>query len=487
MTRILAIDQGTTNTKAVLFDQNLASVATASCATRTAYPADGWAEQSADDIWDSVKTVIAEIVASEGTAGIEGIAISNQRETFVFWDVEEGLQPCPAILWQCRRTAASCAALVAAGHNDIVRSATGLGINPLFPASKLTWALEKEPEVAALRSAGRLRAGTVDSWLLWKLTGGAAFATDYSNASRTLLFDTGTLCWSDELADIFGAPLDILPTPLPSDARFGETAEGTTALPARLPILSMMGDSHAALYGHDLRKPGEVKATFGTGSSLMTLTPGRVASENGLSGTIAWSEAGTTAYALEGNITVSAQAAQFVAKLLDVPSPTELSKLAQSVPDANGVSFVPALAGLGAPYWDDNARGTIGGLTLSATPAHIAHATFEAIAHQVADVFEAMEADIGAPLEALRVDGGASVNDFLMQLQADLLGRHVIRRNMAEVGARGAAAMALRSLGHMVETAQDTQQIFTPAMPASERLSQRAAWKTAVRQARSRI
>ncbi|MDT0683845.1 FGGY family carbohydrate kinase [Roseicyclus sp. F158] len=486
MSRILAIDQGTTNTKVVLFDASLTPVARASRPTRTHYPADGWAEQSADEIWQSVRAAIGEVVAAEGAGGIEGIAISNQRETLVLWDAEGGPAPCPAILWQCRRTAGRCAELIAEGHDETVVAATGLGINPLFPASKLAWAMENVDRVAELHAAGRLRGGTVDTWLLWNLTGGAAFATDHSNASRTLLFDTAKLDWSEELASLFGAPHDVLPKPMPSDSRFGVTAESATALPAGVPILSVMGDSHAALYGHDIRAPGEVKATFGTGSSLMTLTPERTASGNGLSGTIAWSEGGRTAYALEGNITVSAQAAAYVAGLLGLPSPAALSDLAQTVPDANGVSFVPALAGLGAPHWDDAARGTIGGLTLSAGPAHIARATFEAIAHQVADVFEAMERDIGQPLAALKADGGASGNDWLMQLQADLLGRPVLRRDMAEIGARGAASMALRALGHAAKEAAGPMVRFAPLMKDAERHRHRAAWVAAVAQARAR-
>ncbi|SFA91529.1 glycerol kinase [Poseidonocella pacifica] len=485
MTRILAIDQGTTNTKAVLFDADLSPIARASRPTRTDYPHDGWAEQSADEIWTSVVGAIAEIVQKAGPDGIAGLAISNQRETLVLWDATGGPAPCPAILWQCRRTAQDCEALIAGGHGPTVQAATGLGINPLFPASKLGWAIRNIPEVAELHDSSRLRAGTVDSWLLWKLTGGTAFATDHSNASRTQLFDTAKLNWSKDLAQIFGAPLNVLPKALPSASRFGVTAAGATALPEGVPILCLMGDSHAALYGHDVRAPGEVKATFGTGSSLMSLTPKRVASSHGLSGTIAWSEGGETAHAIEGNITVSAQAAAFAADLLGIPSPAELSDLARSVPDTGGVFFVPALAGLGAPHWDDHARGIIGGLTLATRPAHLARATFEAIAHQVADVFEAMERDIGQRLETLKADGGASGNDWLMQLQVDLLGRPVLRRDMAEVGARGVAAMALRLLGHPARPEAGEMRRFMPSLSESDRLRQRAAWKAAVQRARS--
>lgn len=445
MTRqhVLAIDQGTTNTKALLVSDAGEILARASCALSTAYPYPGWAEQSANDIWSSVLTVIAEVVARSKGAGISAIGIANQRETLVVWDARTSEPICPAILWQCRRTSAACAALLAEGHNDRVVAATGLGINPLFPATKLAWVLENVPGARDLATAGHLRAGTVDAWLLWKLTGGACFATDHSNASRTQLFDTGTLRFSDDLCALFGVPLACLPQPLPSDSGFGSTLAGTTALPAGVPIKAMMGDSHAALYGHGVRSPGPVKATYGTGSSLMTLTPVRVASAHGLSGTIAWTTKRGTAHALEGNITVSAQAAAFMATLLGLASPDALSELAQSVPDSGGVAFVPALAGLGAPHWNDHATGTITGMTHASRPAHLARATLDAIAFQIADVFDAMEADVGHAMTSLHADGGAAQNDFLMQIQADILGCTVLRNDVAEVGALGVAALAL--------------------------------------------
>jgi len=322
----------------------------------------------------------------------------------------------------------------------------------------------------------------VDAWLLWNLTGGAAFATDHSNASRTQLFDTETLTFSPELARIFGADVACLPVPMPSDSLFGTTAAGTTSLPLGIPIRAMMGDSHAALYGHGIRKPGAVKATYGTGSSLMTLTPTRTASRHGLSGTIAWTDRHGTAFALEGNITVSAQAAAFMAQLLGLPDVSALSDLAQTVPDAQGVTFVPALAGLGAPHWNDSARGTIAGVTHATKPAHLARATFEAIAQQIADVFEAMQSDIGRDLASLNADGGASGNGFLMQLQADLIGRPVHASRVEEVGAIGVAAMVMASVG---------DERFPVAAPASfepdnapiERQRARSLWAKAIRQA----
>lgn len=480
--RILALDQGTSNTKALLINGSGHVIARASVPLRTDYPQPGWAEQSATEIWTSVQAAIAEVMSHGGTAPVDAIAIANQRETLVLWDSQTGQPIAPAMIWQCRRTAADCAALIAAGHDAQVIAATGLGINPLFPASKLGWARRNLPEVAALLAKGRLRAGTVDSWLLWNLTAGRTFATDHSNASRTQLFDTARLAFSPDLADLFGASVDCLPQALPSDSHFGDTAEGTTALGSGIPIRAMMGDSHAALYGHGIRKPGGVKATYGTGSSLMTLTPVRKTPANGISGTIAWTDRAGTAFALEGNITVSAQAAAFAARLLGLPDAAALSALAQTVPDAGGVTFVPALAGLGAPHWHDGARGTIGGMTHGTGPAHLARATIDAIAHQIADVFEAMQAEIGQPLGALCADGGASGNRFLMQVQADLIDRPVLSARVEEIGAIGVAGMALAAMGCPDLPAFESER-FVPCLAMADRQAARRRWAGAIRQA----
>lgn len=474
--RVLAIDQGTTNTKAVLVDGSGQVVARASAPLTTTYPHPGWAEQSASDIWSSVQAVIAAL-APHGTP--DAIAIANQRETLVLWDAETSQPICPAPIWQCRRTAVDCAALIASGHNSVVRQATGLDINPLFPASKLAWVMRNVPQAAALLAQGRFRAGTVDAWLLWNLTGGASFACDHSNASRTQLFDTTKLEFSADLAAVFDVPLTCLPNALPSDSHFGSTAQGQTTLPAGIPIRAMMGDSHAALFGHGVRQPGVVKATYGTGSSLMTLTPARLASSHGLSGTIAWSDRHGTAYALEGNITVSAQAAAFMAVLLGLEDAAALSDLAQTVDDSGGVVFVPALAGLGAPHWIDDATGTISGMTHGTMRAHLARATFEAIALQIADVFAAMEKDIGLPLSSLRADGGASGNSFLMQLQADLLGRTVQAAEVEEVGALGAAAMAFAALGYEVPLPTVSLN-YLPGPMSTASLSIKSIWAKAL-------
>lgn len=476
---ILAIDQGTTNTKALVFDEmgEIRSSASAPCST--SYPEPGWAEQSSDEIWQTTAKVIAEACAGI-EAQIAGIGISNQRETLVVWDAKTGQPIGPAPIWQCRRTAAACAALVEAGHSDRVNELTGLEINPLFPATKLAWVLRHRPEAEASHSAGTLRVGTVDSWLLWNLTGGAAFATDHSNASRTLLFDTASLEWSTELSDIFEAPLDCLPDARASDSLFGHTKAGTTTLPDGVPIFAMMGDSHAALFGHGVREAGPVKATFGTGSSLMTLTKERVMSKNGVSGTIGWTVNDTPFYALEGNITVSAQAADFMRSILGLSDVAALSDLAQSVPDSGGVIFVPALAGLGAPHWKDNARGSVSGLHHGTNSAHIARATFDAIAHQVADVFEAMEADLDHTLESISADGGGSRNGFLMQLQADLLDRPVLARDFAEIGAYGVASLTAEKLGRPFPSLLGSTVEYEPIMGTNDRNDARSAWRSAV-------
>ncbi|MCR8726132.1 FGGY-family carbohydrate kinase [Frigidibacter sp. ROC022] len=480
---ILAIDQGTTNSKALLVSADGTVLARASAPLASDYPAPGWAQQSALEIWQSVQTVIADLLRQQPGVEVAGIAIANQRETLVTWDAETGAPAAPAILWQCRRTAEACAALHSGGMNPVVEAATGLAINPLFPASKLAWVVREVPEAAALLQAGKLRAGTVDSWLLWNLTGGKSFATDHSNASRTQLFNTETLEWDAELGRIFGAPLEVLPRPMASDSRFGETDEDACALPAGVPILAMLGDSHAALYGHGVRGPGIVKATYGTGSSLMTLTPERIASRHGLSGTIAWTTRAGTAHAIEGNITVSAQAAAYMATMMGLDDARALSDLAETVPDSGGVTFVPALAGLGAPHWNDRATGSVEGLTLGSKPAHLARATFEAIALQVADVFTAMERDIGRTLDELRADGGASANPFLMQLQADLLDRRVLRRDLAEIGAMGAAAMAFETIGHALSPDPDTHEDrFDPRAPEN-RSAILEQWQAAIRRA----
>lgn len=478
---ILAIDQGTTNTKALLVDASGYVVHQASVPNLVTYPQPGWAEQSGTALVEGVKAVIAEVVAKAGNAEIAGIGISNQRESILVWDAATGVPIGPVIIWQCRRSASRCEALRAAGHAETIEAKTGLALDPLFPAAKIAWLLDAVPGARQRAEAGGLRVGTVDSWLLWTLTGGAVHATDHSNASRTQLFNTGTLEWDEELCALFGVPQSMLPVVQFSDAEFGRVAEGVCALKAGVPILAMIGDSHAALFGHGVRAPGTVKATYGTGTSLMALTPDRVRSRHGISSTIAWSRNGAVQYALEGNISVSGQTAAFAAELLGLADAGALSALAETVPDSNGVAFVPALVGLGAPYWRADARGTITGLSLGTKPAHLARAALDAIAFQVADVYSAMEADMGAALGQLQADGGASRNDVLMQFQADILDRPVVAAAAPEVSALGAAALAFSALGIAMPGVPAADQ-FASRMDETERKTHRQRWASAVNQ-----
>jgi glycerol kinase len=476
---VLAIDQGTTNTKALAFDPDGNVVASASAPMAVSYPHPGWAEQSAQDIWVSVQRVIAEVAAKIGP-DFDALAISNQRETIIVWDALTGEPIAPAVLWQCRRTTERCAELRKAGYAEPIESKTGLALDPLFPAAKIGWVLDNFAGSREAATAGRLRAGTVDAWLLWKLSGGRVHATDHSNASRTQLYNIESLAWDEDLARIFDVPLTMLPEVRASDSAFAEIASGTTALAEGTPVHAMIGDSHAALFGQRIRNPGTVKATYGTGSSLMTLTPRRVVSTHGLSSTIAWSTSAGVSYALEGNISVSGQAAAFMAEVLGLRDASALSELAMSVPDSNGVSFVPALVGLGAPHWSAEARGLISGLTLGTRPAHFARAAIEAIAFQVADVFAAMEADLGHPLERLAADGGATRNDFLMQFQADVIGRPVVRSGLAEASAAGAAMLAISGLGRKDRGVPAQATIFAPSISADARDSLLDNWREAV-------
>ncbi len=478
---ILAIDQGTTNTKALLVDATGRVLHQASVPNIVTYPQPGWAEQSATALVQGVRQVIADVATQSGNAPIAALAISNQRESIIVWDAATGEPIGPCIIWQCRRSAPQCDTLRAAGHADLIDAKTGLALDPLFPAGKIAWLLDHVPGARARAERGELRAGTVDSWLLWNLSGGAVHATDHSNASRTQLFNTKTLQWDVELCDLFGVPLSLLPEVRASNARFGQLAPRATALPAGLPIQAMIGDSHAALFGHGVRTPGTAKATYGTGTSLMALTPSRVGSCHGISSTIAWSQDGVVQYALEGNISVSGQAAAFAAELLGIGDAAALSALAQTVSDSNGVAFVPALVGLGAPHWRADARGTITGLSLGTKPAHLARAALEAIAFQVHDVYAAMEADIGSPLGELRADGGASRNTSLMQFQSDLLGRPVIAAAAPEVSALGAAALAFSALGIAMPGVPAAAH-FAPQITPQERATHLGRWHAALGQ-----
>ncbi|MCL4792966.1 MAG: glycerol kinase GlpK [Bryobacteraceae bacterium] len=485
---ILAIDQGTTNTKALLVDAGGAIVARASRPLDIRFPQPAWVEQDAEALWRSVREAASECLEKAGHPVLAGAGITNQRESIVVWDRRTGAPAGPCVVWQCRRSAGFCAELKKRGLEPLLQQRTGLGIDPLFSASKLRWLLDSIPDGQSRAEAGELCAGTVDSWVLWNLSGGAVHACDASNAARTQLFDLRRLTWDSELLGVFNVPRAILPEVGRSSAVYGETS--ADGLPSGVPIGSLIGDSHAALFGHAAFEPGSVKATYGTGSSLMTLTEEPVGSSRGLSTTIAWWR-DTVRYALEGNVTVAGGAVQWVGELLGLSDPaTEAAALARGMTDTAGVYLVPAFAGLGAPYWDAGARGVICGLTRGANAAQLARASLESIAYQVRDVFEAMQADASSQLPELLADGGASRNDDLMQFQADILDRPVRRNLSGDLSAVGAAWLAGLALGIWKSTDQlaslpRQQDLFIPRMQASARERRYAGWLEAVAKARS--
>ncbi|MGB7265559.1 MAG: FGGY family carbohydrate kinase, partial [Terracidiphilus sp.] len=449
---ILAIDQGTTNTKALLVDREGSSVYHNSASVEILQPQAGFVEQDPLALWQSVVQVIDACVryARQGRAKIAGIAITNQRETAVTWrrgganNVAAGEPEGNAISWQCRRSAAVCERLAA--DASAIQSVTGLPLDPLLTATKWAWVFEQRPELREPAEAGDLLLGTVDSWLLYNLTMGQAHATDHTNASRTALLNLATLDWEPKLLDLFQIPRVALPAVKPSSGDFGRCS----AIPelAGVPIVAMIGDSHAALVGHGCYAAGTVKATYGTGSSLMMLTPRLVADTKQLARTVAWSAGDGTRFALEGNIAMSGAAVQWVGEFLGFAHPIEdAAALAATVGDSAGMILVPAMVGLGAPHWDSAARGVIANLERSHTAAHLARAAVDAIAFQVADVLEAMEDAAQVRLPVLLADGGATRNDALMQTQADLIGRPVHRSSQEDVSAHGAAMLGGLALG----------------------------------------
>jgi glycerol kinase len=482
---VLAIDQGTTNTKALALDREGRIVARHSVPTPIAYPRPGWVEQSGDEIW-RVTTAAVDgcLSALPASATIAAIGVSNQRETVLLWRRSTGETVGPCVTWQCRRSSDRIDALRTPAIEEAVESKTGLGLDPLFPAAKIGWLMEAYPEARSLSDRGDLCAGTIDSWLLFNLTYGAAHATDASNASRTQLFDIRQQAWSDELCGLFGVPKSILPRVEDSNAMFG-AAKNVHRLIEGVPVHGMMGDSHAALFGHGTRSRGAVKATYGTGSSLMTLTETPIRSRSGLSTTVAWRRSTKVSYALEGNISVSAQAAAWMAELLGLPDVAALTELATKAKGDENVCFVPALVGLGAPYWKDRARAALTGMSLATSRADVARATLEAIALQICDVFDAMERDLGAPLARLSVDGGATQNDLLMQLQADLLGRPLRRLKILELSAFGVGVLAGATSGLMDEAKIEAMlnsagDQIDPRLDSAARRAKMGVWNAAV-------
>ncbi len=485
---ILAIDQGTTNTKALLVDRSGAPVFRASAPVALIHSALGHVEQDPAQLWDSVLAVIAESTryAAQCARSIDALAISNQRETATAWNARTGAPVAHAISWQCARSAEICRRMLA--HTEAIRAKTGLPLATLMSAGKWAWLLENNAQAHSLARDEALRLGTVDSWLIHRLTGGQVHATDLSNASRTGLLHLENLIWDAELLRLFGIPLSAMPDLRSSSGSFG-ICFGIPDLEG-VPILAAIGDSHAAMFGHGQYTPGAVKATYGTGSSLMALTPSLAADTPVLARTIAWSIADKTQFALEGNIAMTGSAVQWVGEFLHFADPAQqAASLAETVPDADGVCFVPAMVGLGAPHWDASARGTITGLGRSHTSAHLARAAVDAIAYQVADVFFAMEEASNSVFTALHADGGATRNSTLMQFQADILGLPVLRSVNEELSATGASWLAGLALGWWHDLAEiaalpRTSDQFTPAMDLPDRKRHYGAWKVAVLRAR---
>jgi glycerol kinase len=475
----------------MLFDADGAVHGIAQYPVVSTYPRPGWVNQDADHVWQVTLRAAREALASSGTpAGrIAGIGITNQRETTFLWERATGRPVAPGIVWQSRQSAPVVAEITARGMAETYRRITGLVPDAYFSATKVAWLLDRDPELRRRAEAGDICFGTSDSWLMWNLSGGREHLTDYSNASRTMLFDIHQLCWSDELLADLSIPRAMLPKVRPNSGVLFETVPDL--LGGAMPVAGVAGDQQAALFGQVCFNPGEVKNTYGTGSFLVMQTgPEAVTSHNGLLTTIAWKIGERLDYALEGAILVSGAAVQWLRDgLAIIRQAADIEPLAASVPDSDGVVFVPALTGLGAPYWDSDARGTILGITRGTTAAHIARATLDAIAFQSRDVLDTMQSDTGITVPELRVDGGAAVDDLLMQIQADLLGIPVVRPANIETTALGAAYLAGLATGvwrnqEDIRSHWHADRRFTPRLDVSERESRYATWKRAVERAR---
>ena len=438
-TAILAIDQGTTNSKAVLVSAEGAILSRGSSAVGIEHPQAGWVEQDPLRIWQSVLEAIRTCLDNGPDVVVAGIAISNQRESVTVWDARSGAPLGPVISWQCRRTAPDCQRLSEAGHAARVEALTGLPLDPMFPGPKMRWLLDRVPAGASVRL------GTVDSWLIHCFTGGAVHACDAANAARSQLYDLNRQCWSDELCALFGVDAAALPEVRDSSSFFGVT-KGVPGLGDGIPIQAAIGDSHAALFGHGAFHPGDGKVTFGTGSSIMTTLPGFIPPRHGITTTIAWALGGKPTYAFEGNILVSAAALPWMVSILGLPDVQALTDLAETA-EPDGPGFVPAFVGLGAPYWHSDARALFSNIGFSTSRAQMARAVTDSMAFQVHDVFRAMSSISPAPLGNLYADGGPSKNDFLMQCVADMLDHTIIQSDAPEASALGAAYLAGLSLG----------------------------------------
>ena len=486
---ILALDQGTTSSRAILFDkaQNIVGVAQKEFTQH--YPHQGWVEHDPQEIYSSQYSVMMEVITQTGieVSDIAGIGITNQRETTIVWDKNTGRAVYNAIVWQCRRTSDIIDKMVADGHGDYMRETTGLVPDAYFSASKIKWILDNVEGAREKAEKGELLFGTVDTWLIWKLTGGKVHVTDYTNASRTLLYDIKNLCWDKKLLDLFGVPESMLPKVCNSSEVYG-----TTAIQGHdIPISGIAGDQQAALFGQCCFNPGDAKNTYGTGCFLLMNTGDKpVMSKNGLVTTIAIGIDGMVQYALEGSVFVGGAVVQWLRDEMHLINDSADSEyFARKVKDSAGVYVVPAFTGMGAPYWDMYARGVIVGLTRGAGRNHIIRASLEAIAYQTADLIHAMESDTGKPLNELNVDGGASANNFLMQFQSDIVGRTILRPVIRETTALGAAYLAGLAVGFWdgleeIKKAREIARVFNPAMEEEQRSKLLGGWHKAVERAK---
>ena len=482
---IVALDQGTSSSRAIVFNRKGEAKAVCQKEFTQHFPQPGMVEHDPMEIWATEYAVMTEAVTSLGLGGadIAAIGITNQRETTIVWDAATGKPICNAIVWQDRRTSEYCDSLKESGLTEMIRSKTGLIIDAYFSGTKIRWILENVPGARERAERGELRFGTVDSWLVWNLTGGHEHVTDVSNASRTMLFNIHTLQWDAELLDILGIPLSMMPQVKSSSEVYGRTS----LLGEDVPVSGIVGDQQAALFGQMCTEPGAVKNTYGTGCFLLMNTGEKpIVSKNNLLTTIAWKLNGKVTYALEGSIFVAGSVVQWLRDGLGIiRSSSEVEALAASVPDAGGVYMVPALTGLGAPYWDQYAKGSIHGITRGTTAAHIARAALEGIAFQTMDIVSAMEKDAGVPLGELKVDGGASRNNLLMQFQSDVLGTKVVRPLVTETTALGAAYLAGLAVGFWksideVKRQWQAERIFTPAMAPDRVALAKKGWADAV-------
>ncbi len=493
MEYILAIDQGTTGSRAIVYDRRGRAVASSYAEFPQLFPQPGWVEHDPEDIWRSVYRTIQRVLEEVPPSSIAAVGLTNQRETTFLWDRRSGRPAAKAIVWQCRRTAPRCRKLAAApGLSDLIRSKTGLPIDAYFSATKLEWLLARG-ELRRRAASGNLCFGTADSWILWRITGGRSHATDATNASRTMLFDIGKLGWDPELLDLFKIPPAVLPEVRPSAGLFGRTAR-IGRLPAGIPVAGVAGDQQAALFGQAGFHPGAIKNTYGTGCFILLNTGRRrVESRHGLITTVACGPDGLPTYALEGAVFVAGAAVQWLRDQLGLlRSSADSEAMALAVPDTGGVYFVPAFVGLGAPHWDPEARGAIVGLTRGTNRNHLVRAALEAMAYSTKDVLEAMRRDTRLRLRELRVDGGAAANDFLCRFQAGILGLPVVRPAAVETTSLGAAYLAGLGVGYWkgttgIEKLRTGALIFPPEMDGARARALYAGWRAAVSRTLSRL